>query len=113
MDKYHEIQSLVNRITFEAKYSILKEWCLINSELDSLFYKLKSVRNVLAHHWVINNAVYGKDKTIETNFVQFQEDIRKFWILLVEIYEKLESQEKQLQEMLEFVNKLDKKEVSK
>ncbi|MFP4401794.1 MAG: hypothetical protein ACLFPL_01045 [Candidatus Nanoarchaeia archaeon] len=105
--KYYQLRTLISKITFESKFKILEEWKLLDDikvdEFKKIHYKLKSVRNVLAHEWYIYNAVYGRNRTIEGNFTRFQNDIKTYWKSLVEIYEKLESQEKQLLEVLDFL----------
>ena len=42
-----------------------EEWKIISDDTFQILMKLKNVRNILAHSWDFDNAVYGKNKTLE------------------------------------------------
>jgi len=91
---------LLEGITFAQKINLLNSWNLISEDTFQILHRLKSVRNVLAHSWHIENAIYGKNKTLKTNFSQFKEDIKKIWSRLINIYDFLKPQNKELKKIL-------------
>ncbi len=87
-----KVDDLSIKIDLSQKIHILKEWHFIGEETFQKLMKLRNVRNVLAHSWEFNNAVYGKDQTLKTNFKQFQEDLREVWKRLIVVYENVRPQ---------------------
>ena len=72
------LDSLNTKIDLAQKLHIIRdEWKLISDETYQMLNKLKNVRNVLAHSWIFEDAIYGKDKTLKTNFDQFKGSLEK------------------------------------
>ncbi|NCN98984.1 hypothetical protein COU62_02680 [Candidatus Pacearchaeota archaeon CG10_big_fil_rev_8_21_14_0_10_35_219] len=95
------LDSLNTKIDFSQKIHILRdEWKLISDDTFQMLNKLKNVRNVLAHSWDFGNAVYGKDKTLETNFPQFCKDLKEVWKRLVVVYENLQPQNELMDKLI-------------
>lgn len=94
------LESLSNKVDLAQKIHILKnDWGIISQETYEMLHKLKSVRNVLAHSWDFGDAVYGEDQNLETNFPQFQQDIKEVWKRLVVVYEHIQPQN----ELMDFI----------
>lgn len=91
----------LTKTNLNTKLNLLyKDWAIIDKETHNLLIKIKKVRNVLAHRWIIHNAVYGEDKTISTNFKEFKKDLVLVWKNLVKTYQKLYDQNKLLEETI-------------
>ena len=105
------LDSLNNKIDLSQKIRILRdEWELISDETFQMLTKLKNVRNILAHSWDFGNAVYGKDKTLKTNFPQFCKDLKEIWKRLVVVYENLQPQNELMNKLiLELKNNIEQR----
>jgi hypothetical protein len=106
-DKTQFLDSLNTKIDLAQKLHILKdEWGLIGDDTFQKLMKLKDVRNVLAHSWDFGNAVYGKDKTLETNFGQFKNDIKEVWKRLIVVYELIQPQNELMDNLINELKKV-------
>lgn len=104
--KKKKFGEITDKIDLSQKIHLLKSWNLISQKTFELLHKLKLVRNVLAHSWHIKNAVYGKDRTLETNFQKFQEDIKLVWIRLINVYDFVKPQNRELKRVLTEIKKI-------
>jgi len=103
------LDDLNTRIDFAQKLHIIRDnWKLISDETYQMLNKLKNVRNVIAHRWIIDDAIYGKDKTLKTNFDQFKKDLKEVWKRLVVVYETLQPQDELMDKLIEELEKLIK-----
>ena len=104
------LESLNSKIDLNQKVRILREeWKIISNDTFQMLMKLKNVRNVLAHSWDFDNATYGKDKTLETNFEQFQQDLKEVWKRLIVTYENVQPQNDLMDNVLEDMKQVIKK----
>lgn len=104
------LESLNSKIDLNQKVRILREeWKIISDDTFQMLIKLKNVRNVLAHSWDFDNAAYGKDKTLETNFSQFQQDLKEVWKRLIVTYENVQPQNELMDKVMEDMKKVIKK----
>lgn len=103
--KRRSFSDIVEKIDLSQKVHLLKSWELISQETFYLLHKVRKVRNIIAHSWHIKNAIYEKDKTLETNFKQFQEDLKLIWSRLINVYDFLKPQNKQLENILKQIKK--------
>ncbi len=101
------LDSINTKIDLSQKIHILREeWNLISDDTFQMLNKLKNVRNVLAHSWDFGNAIYGKDKTLETNFRQFQQDLKEVWKRLIVVYENVQPQDELMDKLIQELNKV-------
>ncbi|MBS3095503.1 hypothetical protein J4231_02385, partial [Candidatus Woesearchaeota archaeon] len=85
------LESLISKIDLNQKIRILRdEWKIISDDTYQMLMKLKNIRNILAHSWEFDNATYGKNNTLETNFGQFQQDLKEVWKRLIITYENVQ-----------------------
>jgi len=100
------LDSLNTKIDLAQKIHILKdEWQLISDDTFQKMMRLKNVRNVLAHSWDFDNAIYEKDKTLETNFPKFKQDLKEVWKKLIVVYETLQPQNELMDELISSLEK--------
>ncbi|MBU0460399.1 MAG: hypothetical protein KJ597_02555 [Nanoarchaeota archaeon] len=87
------LDSLNTKVDLAQKISILRdEWKIISDDTFQMLTKLRKVRNILAHSWDFGHAQYGKDKTLESNFQQFKQDLKNVWKRLVVTYDNVQPQ---------------------
>ena len=72
-------------------------------------FSIKNIRNILAHSWEFDNATYGKNNTLETNFGQFQQDLKEVWKRLIITYENVQPQNELMDKVLEDMKQVIKK----
>ncbi len=101
-----KFSELSEKIDLTQKIHLLKSWKLIGQETFELLHKMKAVRNLLAHSWHIKNVIYGKDKTLETNFLKFQNDLKLIWNRLINVYDSVRPQNKELEKTLTEIKKV-------
>jgi uncharacterized protein YutE (UPF0331/DUF86 family) len=105
-----EFSDITNKIDLSQKIHLLKSWELIGEKTFSLLHKVRKVRNILAHSWHIKNAIYETDKTLETNFPKFQSDLKLIWKRLINVYDFVKPQNKELKKVLKKIKEvLEKK----
>ena len=103
------LESLYSKMDLSQKIKILREeWKIISEDTYQMLLKLKNVRNVLAHSWDYADAVYGKDKSIATNYEQFQQDLKEVWKRLIITYENVQPQNKFMDKVLEDLKRVVK-----
>lgn len=105
-----EFSDITGKIDLSQKIHLLKSWELICQETFDMLHKTRRIRNVLAHSWHIKNAIYETDKTLETNFPKFQMDIKLIWKRLINVYDFVRSQNKELEKVLTQIKGIIKKD---
>lgn len=77
---------ILKKLYLHPKIQILSKWGLLKGETKRI-ERLRKVRNSMAHEWGITKIKY-QNGTIQTNFNDFCNDLKKIFIHLIEIYRK-------------------------
>ena len=106
-EKAYEFDEVLEKINFEQKLKLLKDWGITNNNLLERIQHLFAVRNHLAHRWKEQEAFYGKDPTgnkisLIKNFEKFKVDGESVW---VEVINKFMAEEEK--DIGRLISKLD------
>ena len=84
------------------KREILKTWGVIDKALSTQLERLSSVRNALAHSWILRGIRYKGD-FLKDNFENFKMDFETSWTNVIKIYMK--EQTKYINDLIERLEK--------
>lgn len=100
-EKNKNLSFLVKKLPFRQRIEAIKEFEIINSSTEKKLKKLSSTRNILAHEWHEESAMYDR------GYLEDAETLKKFDIALASIYEIIITKHKELQESSGYSEYLD------
>lgn len=104
-ENINRMQNITDVITFFEKMKLLKKWSLINNKIFTKIDNIRQLRNVLAHQWKVENAVY-KNKRLVNNYEDFESDIKECVEKLLTEYHKICSPNTLIEEMIRDIERI-------
>lgn len=97
-EKSAMLEEMLKNMQMHRKREILKTWGVIDKGLSTQLERLSSVRNALAHSWILRGIKYKED-FLKDNFENFKIDFETSWTKVIEIYMK--EQSKHIDDLIE------------